>query len=364
MSMSNELVLKEKNQLSVNVNSFDGIVSVQKLQLTIRESLAVNDELYFVDEIEKIIREIGNTVVENNYTTLMKKYELLKKKKEEHQTFIDNFNQKYYEKKEEIKQRRKEKQNLLSEEQKNKRREYIERYNKGEITQDQLKDLMLKNTELYNEKRNAIKNFKDIEGINLKTDVSSYHLEELVYKKLTSDFFTDAQWKEKEIKEHELEIIKKKISSLNQFISKLSSVNFSSYMSEFASLFSKESFEGVDIIENVKKIKSNLNKLKTVLLPIALIQGASDNMALKVIGRLMINTTFYGKKDDDTIRKNAGALKADLEEFSFYSIQKGIKEYCKNNKDYPALKDLVDVIQPKHNKGLVLFANIQFLLNL
>jgi len=41
-----------------------------------------------------------------------------------------------------------------------------------------------------------------------------------------------------------------------------------------------------------------------------------------------------------------------------------MKKHLVINEDYPALKDLVDVIQPKHNKGLMLFANIQFLLSL
>ena len=362
--MKNELILKEKNQPSVNIDSFNGIVSVEKLQTIIQQGLCENDELYFVDEIEKIVCEIGDTAVKNHYQILTKKYQTLKKKEKEHQDFIDNFNEKYYKKKEEIKQTRKEMIIVLCKEQKSKSEELIEKCRKEEITQEQLKNLMLSNEEFYNEKINQIKNFKDIDGIDLKTETITNQLEVLVYNKLTSDFFTNAEWEERKTKEHELEVFKKEILLINEFIAKLSYVDFSSNISEFANLFTKESFEKIDIATNVKKIKSNLNKLKIVLLPVALTQEISNDMVLKVIGKLIINTKFYGKKDDNIIAKNTSSLKEDLEEFSFYAIKRGIKEYCKKNKDYPASKELIDAIQPKHDKGLILFANIQFLLSL
>lgn len=226
MNMKDELALKEKNQLSVNVNSFDGIVSIQKLQLSIKETLATNDELYFIDEIEKIVCEIGNKVFNN------------------------------------------------------------------------IKENLDQGNEFYNQL---------IDRINFKIKYLNY---------------------------------------------------------EFDKEFDKESFKDIDISNDIKKIKANLNKLRSSLLPIAIITDAKLNAVIPVICKLIINTTFYGKKDNDTIFKNAKALVEDIEEFSYYAIQRGIKEYCRNNKDYPALKDLVDVIQPKHNKGLMLFANIQFLLSL
>ena len=133
---------------------------------------------------------------------------------------------------------------------------------------------------------------------------------------------------------------------------------------EFSREFNKESFKDIDISNDIKKIKANLNKLRSSLLPIAIITDAKLNAVIPIICKLIINTIFYGKKDNDTIFKNAKALVEDIEEFSYYAIQRGVKEYCRNNKDYPALKDLVDIIQPKHNKGLMLFANIQFLLSL
>jgi len=225
--MNSEL-LKEKNQLSSDINIFDGIISVQQLQMTIKQSLATNDELYFVDEIEKIVNKIGKYIfseLKNYIDQSIKGYD----------QYINHF-------------------------------DYLIRFNK------------------YN--------------FNKYCDTDYYFLK-------------------------------------NAFI-----------------------------VENVGIIKKHLNKLKIVLLPIGIIQNASENMALKVISRLMINTNFYGKKDDNTILKNASALKLELQEFSYYSIQKGIKEYCRNNKDYPALKDLIDIIEPKNQKGLLLFANIQFLLSL
>lgn len=224
--MKDELVLKEKNQLATNVNSFDGIVNMQELQLTIKEKLATNDELYFINEIEKIVYDIGNNV----------------------------FNR--------------------------------------------IKENLDKESEFYNQW---------LDRINFKIKYPEY---------------------------------------------------------EFNKEFDKESFKNIDINEDIKKIRANLNKLKSSLLPIAIITDAKINAVIPIICKLMINTTFYGKKDNDTIFKNAKALVDDIEEFSYYAIHRGVKEYCRNNKDYPALKDLVDVMQPKHNKGLMLFANIQFLLSL
>lgn len=221
-----KLVLKEKNQLSVNVNSFDGIVSMQKLQLAIKETLATNDELYFIDEIEKIVYEIGGLIL------------------------------------------------------------------------------------------NSIK-----ENLDTNSEYYSQWLDKINYK-----------------------------------------IKYQQY--EFSREFNKESFKDIDISNDIKKIKANLNKLRSSLLPVAIITDAKLNAVIPIICKLIINTTFYGKKDNDTIFKNAKALVEDIEEFSYYAIQRGVKEYCRNNKDYPALKDLVDVIQPKHNKGLMLFANIQFLLSL
>ena len=224
--MKDELVLKEKNQLSVNVNSFDGIVSIQQLQLSIKETLATNDELYFIEEIEKIVYEIGGKVLNS------------------------------------------------------------------------IKENLDTNSEYYNQW---------VARINYKTTYQNY---------------------------------------------------------EFSTEFDKECFQDLDISNDIKKIKANLNKLRSSLLPIAIITDAKLNAVIPIICKLIINTIFYGKKDNDTIFKNAKALVEDIEEFSYYAIQRGVKEYCRNNKDYPALKDLVDVIQPKHNKGLMLFANIQFLLSL
>ena len=221
-----KLVLKEKNQLSVNVNSFDGIVSMQKLQLAIKETLATNDELYFIDEIEKIVYEIGGLIL------------------------------------------------------------------------------------------NSIK-----ENLDTNSEYYSQWLDKINYK-----------------------------------------IKYQQY--EFSREFNKESFKDIDISNDIKKIKANLNKLRSSLLPVAIITDAKLNAVIPIICKLIINTIFYGKKDNDTIFKNAKALVEDIEEFSYYAIQRGVKEYCRNNKDYPALKDLVDVIQPKHNKGLMLFANIQFLLSL
>ena len=221
-----KLVLKEKNQLSVNVNSFDGIVSMQKLQLAIKETLATNDELYFIDEIEKIVYEIGGLIL------------------------------------------------------------------------------------------NSIK-----ENLDTNSEYYSQWLDKINYK-----------------------------------------IKYQQY--EFSREFNKESFKDIDISNDIKKIKANLNKLRSSLLPVAIITDAKLNAVIPIICKLIINTIFYGKKDNDTIFKNAKALVEDIEEFSYYAIQRGVKEYCRNNKDYPALKDLVDIIQPKHNKGLMLFANIQFLLSL
>jgi len=211
-----------------DINNFDGIVSVQHLQTAIKESLATNDELHFVDEIEKIINITG-------------KY-------------------------------------------------------------------------IFSELKNYIDH--NIEGYN---HYMSYF----------------------------------------DHLIKFNKYNFAKYCDKNY-IFLKNSF----ISENILIIKKHLNKLKTVLLPIGIVQDISENMALKVISRLMINTNFYGKKDNDTILKNASALKLELREFSYYAVQKGIKEYCRNNKDYPALKDLIDIIEPKNRKGLLLFANIQFLLSL
>lgn len=226
-----ELVLKEKNQPSVNVNRFDGIVSIQKLQLSIKETLATNDELYFIDEIEKIVYKIGNNIF------------------------------------------------------------------------DKIKQNLDQKNEFYNQW---------IDKINFNTKYLNYE-----------------------------------------------------FNKEFDKEFIKENFNfKTDISDDIQKIKANLNKLRSSLLPVAIITDAKINAVIPVICKLIINTTFYGKKDNDTIFKNAKALVEDIEEFSYYAIQRGVKEYCRNNKDYPALKDLVDVIQPKHNKGLMLFANIQFLLSL
>lgn len=233
--MTSEIILKQNNQTLTNLNVFDKLVNVKELKNVIQQNLSKNDELYFIDEINDIIYNIGEKAL-NTIKDKINATEGLK-------------------------------------------REYIAQYT---------------------------------DNINFLIKFRNYEFAEC-------------------------------------------SINAQTFY---------DIFQNIDITQEIKIIQNAIEKLRFVLLPVGLIGDTSEQMAFKVIARLIVNTNFYGKKDDEMITKNAKAISADLQEYSFYAIKRGVAQYCKNHKDYPALKDLIDAIEPFQEKGLKLFANVQFLLNL
>jgi hypothetical protein len=144
-------------------------------------------------------------------------------------------------------------------------------------------------------------------------------------------------------------------------------LSFQNTMHEFQGIFQKDiiDFKNIDI--ELQKLKST--NLQAFFIPFVLLpESNSKNKILHNIGvdLLKIMTLYFTTWGADSKEKEVqNWLKSFLQAYSYYGINEGIKEFLKSDKasaDYFKLQSLIPFIEKHHKEGLVLIANINWLL--
>jgi hypothetical protein len=144
-------------------------------------------------------------------------------------------------------------------------------------------------------------------------------------------------------------------------------LSFQSTMHEFQGIFQKDiiDFKNIDI--ELQKLKST--NLQAFFIPFVLLpESNSKNKILHNIGvdLLKIMTLYFTTWGADSKEKEVqNWLESFLQAYSYYGINEGIKEFLKSDKasaDYFKLQSLIPFIEKHHKEGLVLIANINWLL--